>query len=83
VILAEDETVVTKSDIATNGIAYFYSSTVNKAVKGLSFLSFSLISVKEKKSYPIYTQQIKKSKFKRRDKTSRNRVFVKYGICYR
>jgi putative transposase len=72
VILAGDETVVTKSGIATNGVDYFYSSTANKAVKGLSFLAFSVISVKDKKSYPIYTHQIKKSKFKSKNKSEKS-----------
>ena len=56
-IIAGDETIVTKSGKETYGIDRFYSSIYSRPVKGLSFWALSLVSVNERKSYPIVVEQ--------------------------
>ncbi len=57
-ILAGDETVVTKSGKKTYGLDRFFSSLYGKTVPGLSFFTFSLISTKHRISFPLMTQQM-------------------------
>jgi putative transposase len=57
-LLAGDETVVTKSGKKTHGLDRFFSSLYGRAVPGLSFFALSLISVKERRSYPVMVEQI-------------------------
>ncbi len=61
-ILAGDETVVTKSGKKTHGLDRFFSSLYGKAVPGLSFFTFSLISTKRRTSFPLMTRQMIHSK---------------------
>ncbi len=60
-ILAGDETVVTKSGKNTYGLDRFFSSLFGKAVPGLSYFTFSLISTKRRTSFPLMTQQMLRS----------------------
>jgi len=60
VILVADETTVSKSGKSTYGVNYFYSGLHNRAIKGLSFLSFALVDVETRKSYPLFTRQMKR-----------------------
>ncbi len=60
-ILAGDETVVTKSGKNTYGLDRFFSSLFGKAVPGVSFFTFSLISTKRRTSFPLMTQQMLRS----------------------
>ncbi len=57
-LLAGDECVVTKSGKKTYGLDRFFSSLYGKPIPGLSFFSLSLISVKERRSYPIRVEQM-------------------------
>ncbi len=57
-ILAGDETVVTKSGKKTYGLDRFFSSLFEKVIPGLSFFTFSLISIKRRTSFPLMIQQI-------------------------
>jgi len=60
IILVADETTVSKSGKSTYGVDYFYSGVHNRAIRGLSFLSFALVDVKAHKSYPLFTRQMHK-----------------------
>lgn len=60
-ILVADEVVVSKSGQKTYGIDRFFSSLYGKAIPGLSFLAVSLVSVKERRSYPMMMEQIVRS----------------------
>ena len=42
----------------TYGLSRFFSSTQGKTLPGLAFLSLSLVSVKERRSYPMVMEQI-------------------------
>ena len=57
-ILAGDETVVSKSGQSTYGLSRFFSSVYGKTIPGLAFFSLSLVSVKERRSYPLLMEPI-------------------------
>ena len=57
-ILAGDETVVSKSGDLTYGLARFFSSVYGRSVPGLAFFSLSLVSIKERRSYPLVMEQL-------------------------
>ena len=56
-LLAGDETVVTKAGKQTHGLDRFFSSLYSKPVPGLAFFALSLVSVQERKSYPLLVEQ--------------------------
>jgi putative transposase len=56
-LLAGDETVVTKAGKQTHGLDRFFSSLYGKPVPGLAFFAFSLVSVQERRSYPLLVEQ--------------------------
>jgi hypothetical protein len=62
ILIGGDETVVTKSGRKTYGLDRFFSSLYRKPVPGLSFFSLSLISVNQRSSYPVMTEQVVKDK---------------------
>ena len=57
-ILAGDETVVSKSGSSTYGLSRFFSSRHGKTIPSLAFLCLSLVSVKERRSYPLVMEQV-------------------------
>lgn len=59
-LLAGDETVVTKAGKLTYGLDRFFSSIFGRPVKGIAFLAFTLISVKQHKAYPVRMEQLTK-----------------------
>ncbi len=60
IVLAGDETVVTKAGKKTHGLDRFFSSLYGKAVPGVAFFALSLISTKDRTSYPIMIEQVVK-----------------------
>jgi len=59
--LVGDESVVTKSGKETHGLDYFFSGLLNKTVKGIAIFSLSLVSVEERRSYPLQVEQVVRS----------------------
>ena len=57
-ILAGDETIVSKSGESTYGLSRFFSSGHGKTIPSLAFFGVSLVSVKERRSYPMIMEQI-------------------------
>jgi hypothetical protein len=57
-LLAGDETVVTKSGKHTPGLDRFFASLYGKSVPGLAFFTLSLISTKQRRSFPISVEQV-------------------------
>jgi putative transposase len=57
ILIGGDETVVTKAGKQTYGLDRFFSSLYGKPVPGLSFFGLSLISVKQRTSYPVMLEQ--------------------------
>lgn len=60
-LVSGDHVVVTKAGKHTHGLDRFFSSLYGRVVPGLCFLSLSLISVKQRKSYPVLMEQVEKS----------------------
>jgi putative transposase len=56
-----DESIVTKAGKETYGIDRFFSSIFGKPVRGLAFFSLSLVSINERKSYPLLVEQVVRS----------------------
>jgi len=78
-ILVGDESTVTKSGNETFGLDHFFSGVLNKVVKGIAIFSLSLLSVKERRSYPLQVKQVirtsaekEAAKTRREKKTSRD-----------
>ncbi|MCG9129198.1 transposase [Candidatus Poribacteria bacterium] len=57
-LLVADEVIVSKSVQKTFGIDRFFFSVYGKAIPGLSFLAMSLVSVKDRRSYPMMMEQV-------------------------
>ncbi len=57
-VLAGDATTVTKSGKETHGIDRFFSGVKGQVVKGLEFFVFSLVDVRQRKSYPLAVKQM-------------------------
>ncbi len=57
-IIVGDETIKPKTGSKTFGLDRFFSSTHGKAIPSLSFLAVSLVSVNERRSYPMAIEQI-------------------------
>ncbi len=60
-ILAGDEVVCGKAGKETYGLDRFFSSLQQRPIAGLAFFAFSLIHVREEKSYPVQIDQIVRS----------------------
>jgi hypothetical protein len=59
--LVGDECVVTKSGHKTHGLDHFFSGLMNRMVKGIAIFSLSLVSVEERRSYPLQVEQVVRS----------------------
>jgi len=60
-LLAGDETVVTKSGKHTPGLDRFFASLYGKPIPGLAFFALSLISTKQRRSFPLAFEQVVRS----------------------
>lgn len=60
-ILAGDEVVISKAGKETYGLDRFFAGLQQRVIPGLSFFTFSLVNVREERSYPIKATQIVKS----------------------
>ena len=60
-LLCGDETIVTKSGKHTPGLDRFFASLYGKPVPGLAFFALSLISIKQRRSFPIALEQVVRS----------------------
>jgi putative transposase len=74
VILVADESTVSKSGKVTHGLGYFYSGLQGRAIKGISFLSFSLVDVESRRAYPLFTKQLKRETKTKEDKNIKKSV---------
>src|SRR6266511_3420864 len=60
-LVGADETVVTKAGKQTHGLDRFFASLYGKSVPGLAFFTWSLISTKQRRSFPIAVEQVVRS----------------------
>jgi putative transposase len=58
VLVTGDESTVTKSGTKTHGLDTFFSSIVGKPVKGIAVFTWSLTSVKQRRSFPLLSHQV-------------------------
>jgi putative transposase len=70
-LLGGDEVVVTKAGKHTHGLDRFFSSLSGKPVPGVAFFALSLISTRERHSYPIRVEQVVRSPAERTDMAAR------------
>lgn len=61
VVMSGAHVVVTNAGKTIYGLDRFFSSLYGQTVSGLCFLSFSLLSVKRRTSYPVLIEQVEKS----------------------
>ncbi len=61
-IVAGDEVVFGKAGKETYGLGRFFSSIQNRSIAGLSFFTFSVMDVQERRSYPMQSVQMIKEK---------------------
>jgi len=60
-IIAGDEVVVSKAGKKTYGLERFFSGIRQQVIPSLSFFTFSLVNVREERSYPMQSTQMVKS----------------------
>lgn len=60
-LLAGDECVVSKAGKKTYGLDHFFSGLQQKVIPSLSFFVISLVSVEQRRSYPLYMEQTVRS----------------------
>jgi putative transposase len=60
-LVAGDEVIVTKAGKTTHGLDRFFSSLYGKPVPGLAFFTMSLVSVQQRRSFPIRVEQVVRS----------------------
>lgn len=60
-VLAGDECVVSKAGKKTYGLDHFFSGLQQKVIPSLSFFAVSLVSVNQRRSYPVSMQQTVRS----------------------
>jgi putative transposase len=59
--VAGDEVIVTKAGQHTHGLDRFFSSLYGKPVPGLAFFTISLVSVQQRRSFPMRIEQVVRS----------------------
>ena len=60
-IAVGDEVVVSKAGKETYGLDHFFSGIQQRVILSLSFFAFSLVNVREERSYPMQAVQVVKS----------------------
>src|SRR4030095_1887857 len=60
-LVAGEEVIVTKGGKSTQGLGRFFSSLYGKPVPGLAFFTLSLVSVQERRSFPMRIEQVVRS----------------------
>ena len=60
-MLVGDEVVVTKAGKTTHGLERFFASLYGKPVPGLAFFTLSLVSIQQRRSFPIRVEQVVRS----------------------
>src|SRR6266516_1288055 len=60
-LLVGDEVVATKAGQHTHGLDRFFSSLYGKPVPGLAFFTLSLVSIQQRRSFPLRVEQVIRS----------------------
>ena len=57
-LAAGDEVIVTKAGTCTHGLDRFFASLYGKPVPGLAFFTVSLVSVQQRRAFPMRVEQV-------------------------
>jgi hypothetical protein len=57
-LIAGDEVIVTKAGKKTHGLDRFFSSLYGQPVPGLAFFTLSLVSIQQRRSFPMRVEQV-------------------------
>ena len=79
-LLAGDESVITKAGRMTYGLDRFFSGLLKKTVPGLSFFALSLISIKQRRSYPMRVEQMLRTPEEKAARQAKKQAKLKKGI---
>ena len=60
-LLVGDEVVATKAGKHTHGLDRFFSSLYGKPVPGLAFFTLSLVSLQQRRAFPLRVEQVVRS----------------------
>ena len=60
-LAAGDEVIVTKAGKCTHGLDRFFASLYGKPVPGLAFFAVSLVSVQQRRAFPMCVEQVVRS----------------------
>jgi putative transposase len=60
-LAAGDEVIVTKAGKHTHGLDRFFASLYGRPVPGLAFFTLSLVSVQQRRSFPLRVEQVVRS----------------------
>ena len=60
-LLVGDEVVATKAGKITHGLDRFFSSLYGKPVPGLAFFTLSLVSIQQRRAFPVRVEQVVRS----------------------
>ena len=60
-LAAGDEVIVTKAGKCTHGLDRFFASLYSKPVPGLAFFTVSLVSVQQRRAFPMRVEQVVRS----------------------
>src|SRR5262249_39115879 len=60
-LLGGDEVVATKAGKHTYGLDRFFASLYGKPVPGLAFFTLSLVSIQQRRSFPLRVEQVVRS----------------------
>jgi putative transposase len=80
-LLAGDESVITKAGRMTYGLDRFFSGLLKKTVPGLSFFALSLISIKQRRSYPMRVEQMLRTPEEKAARQAKKQAKLKKGIA--
>ena len=78
-LLAADETVEKKAGKNTHGISYFFSNLLKQTIPAVAFIALSIISVSNRKSYPLAVKQIEKTPQGKNQKTQVEQALKEKG----
>ena len=67
-IMVADESTITKAGNKTFGVGRYYSGLFGRAVNGIQIITFSIVDVKRRRSFPIFTRQLQKYRTKNNSK---------------
>ena|SRR5437879_2711751 len=60
-LLVGDEVVATKAGTHTHGLDRFFSSLYSKPVPGLAFFALSLVSIQQRRAFPLRVEHVVRS----------------------